>query len=208
LAARQSNPENKERFQRAIAAIDAANNADPNLLDDGGAARPAALVYSERMTAVLADLYPNASELLCLAARAQHIRRWTIPRSSYPMDRQGYLQWRNELKRFHAGLAGKIMEKCGYDSAEIGRVQFLLRKESLKRDAESQALEDAACIVFLKYYAEEFAAKHSDEKLITILRKTLVKMSGIARKKAIVLPLPERLRTLLGAALAADHAGP
>ena len=195
---------NSDRFKQVIAEIDAANALDPDQqLSDNAADRPAALVYGERMSTVLERLYPDASELLKLAARAQHIQRWTIPRSNYPMDRPGYLQWRNHLKRLHADLAGDIMGRCGYNAAEIARVQSLLRKENFKRDPEGQALEDTACIVFLDYYADEFATKHDDGKMITILKKTWIKMSDTGRQAAMALSLSEKLRGLIGSALAA-----
>jgi hypothetical protein len=194
---------NSDRFKQVIAQIDAANARDPNRLGDNAAERPAALVYGERMSAVLERLYPDASELLKLAARAQHIQRWTVPRSNYPMDRPGYLQWRNHLKRLHADLAGDIMGRGGYSAAEIARVQSLLRKENFKRDPEGQALEDTACIVFLEYYADEFAAKHDDGKMITILRKTWIKMSDTGREAAMALSFSEKMRGLIGSALAA-----
>jgi hypothetical protein len=195
---------NSDRFKQVIAEIDAANALDPHQqLSDNAADRPAALVYGERMSTVLERLYPDASELLKLAARAQHIQRWTIPRSNYPIDRPGYLQWRNHLKRLHADLAGDIMGRCGYSAAEIARVQSLLRKENFKRDPEGQALEDTACIVFLDYYADEFAAKHDDGKMITILKKTWIKMSDTGRQAAMALSLSGKLRGLIGSALAA-----
>jgi hypothetical protein len=189
------------RLSGAIMEIDAANAGDPNVVAENGIARSAELVYGERMSAVLGKLYPDAGELLKLAARAQHIKRWTIPRSNYPMDRQGYLQWRNTLKHMHADLTGEIMERCGYAQEAIARVKSLLRKEHLKRDPETQAIEDAACIVFLDYYFEEFAAKHDDSKVIAILRKTWIKMSETGRKAALALPLSPKAKQLVEAAL-------
>ncbi len=191
------------RLQRAISEIDAANAFDPTRIADAGANRPAALVYGERMSAVLKRFCPDAGELLCLAARAQHIQRWTIPRQDYRMDRAGYLQWRNHLKQRHAKLAGAIMARCGYGDVEIARVQSLLRKENLKRDTEAQAIEDVACIVFLEFYSDDFAAKHDEEKVIGILRKTWTKMSGSGRDHALALPLSPRVHRLIGAALVA-----
>jgi hypothetical protein len=184
-----------------MAEIDAANASDPNLVTDSGATRPAEVVYGERMSAVLARLYPAAGELLKIAARAQHIKRWTVPRSRYPMDRAGYLRWRNDLKRLHADLAGEIMERNGYAVDDVARVRALIRKENLKRDPEAQALEDTACIVFLEYYAPDFAEKHDDAKMVTILRKTWVKMSSAGQSAALALPLPQKLRGLIDAAL-------
>ncbi len=194
------------RLTQAFAAIDAANAEDPGTIDDAGTPRPAELVYGERMTVVLADLHPDASEVLRLATRAQHIRRWTVPRDSYPMDRTGYLRWRTDLKRKHADMAAEIMRDAGYDEADIARVGSLIHKERLKQDVETQALEDVACIVFLKHYVNEFAAKHDDDKLISILRKTWVKMSPHGHAAALKLPLSPRVADLVGRALAPDPA--
>lgn len=193
-----------DRFAAAIAAIDAANAADPTVILVAGERLPAERVYGERMTAALADLYPDASEALQLAARAQHIRRWSVPRSSYPMDRTGYLRWRTDLKRKHAEMAAEIMIAQGYAADETARVGSLIRKERLKQDAEAQALEDVACIVFLQHYSDEFAAKHDDDKLISILRKTWVKMSAHGHQAALTLSLSPRVGELVGRALQGD----
>lgn len=199
-------PLDTARLADTIAAIDAANAADPTLIAVGGESRPAEVVYGERMTAALATLHPDASEALQLASRAQHIRRWTIPRASYPMDRTGYLRWRTDLKRRHAEMAAAIMQANGYAEGEIARVGALIRKERLKHDAEAQALEDVACIVFLEHYVDDFAAKHDDAKLISILRKTWVKMSPHGHAAALKLELSPRVSALVGRALQADPA--
>lgn len=192
----------EDRFWRAIARIDDANAEDPNRIDDLGGARPAELVYSERMTRTLARLYPDASELLGLAARAQHIRRWTVPRSDYPQDRIGYRRWRNELKHRHAEMAGRILADCGYREEEIARVGSLIRKEHLKTDPEAQALEDVVCLVFLEHYFADFSRKHEAEKLVTILRKTWTKMSDTGQTAALALPFEPEIKDLIERALA------
>jgi hypothetical protein len=196
------------RLETAYARIDAANAEDPTLIDVDGRSRPAELVYGERMTRVLGRLYPDASEALKLAIRAQHLRRWTVPRASYPMDRPGYLRWRNDLKRKHAEWAGAILADCDYAADEIARVGSLIRKENLKRDPEAQALEDVASIVFLEHYAADFAPKHDAAKVAAILAKTLAKMSGHGRKAALDLPLPPALHDLIVEATAAGPAAP
>ena len=193
------------RFDQAIAMIDAANAADPNMISAGGTVRAAELVYGERMSAMLARLVPDACELLRLAVRAQHIRRWTVPRSTYPMDRAGYHRWRNDLKRRHAEWAGEILARCGYTQDEIGRVGSLIAKENLRGNAEAQTLEDVACLVFLEHYAAGFTAKHDGEKAAAILRKTWGKMSEQARPAALALPLPAGVRALLVQALDATE---
>lgn len=186
----------------AIAEIDAANSEDPHRVVVDGAEYPSELVYGQRMSAMLARVYPDASEALRLATRAQHIRRWEVPRASYPMDRPGYLRWRNDLKRRHAEWAGVILARCGYDEAIVARVGALIRKENLRRDPESQALEDVAALVFLAHYAEDFAAKHASEKVASILAKTLAKMSEHGKQAAATLNLPAAVRDALEAAAA------
>lgn len=191
------------RFDAAIAEFDAANAEDPNRIATDAGERPAELVYAERMSQTLARLHPHASEPLRLAARAQHIRRWTVPRATYPKDRAGYLHWRNDLKRRHADIANGILAACGYPADDIGRVEALIRKENLKSDGEAQALEDVACLVFLEHYAAAFLAKHDAGKVHGILRKTWGKMSAGARSAALDLALAPPVRVALEAALAA-----
>jgi len=150
----------------------------------------------------LMRLAPDASEELRLAARGQHICRWTIQRSSYAMDRAGYLHWRNECKRMHAEKLGEIMRDVGYDDAAINRAQSLVRKERLKADPETQLLEDVVCLVFLENYFAEFSRQHDDAKLIDIVRKTWKKMSPRGHQAALQLPLSSDSKRIIEQALA------
>lgn len=181
------------RLDRAYAQIDAANAADPA----GEAER-----YGRRMTDTLEAFAPDAPETLKIAARAQHIERWTVPRASYPEGRIAYLTWRKELQKMHARRAGEIMAACGYSDEEIARTASLLKKERLKQDPDAQTLEDVICLVFLRYEAEPFIAKHEDEKVRDILAKTAKKMSAAGLAAAGQVPMGERLARLLGEALA------
>jgi hypothetical protein len=153
------------------------------------------------MSRMLERFRPEASEALKIAARAQHIERWTSPRANYPEGRVGYLRWRTELKNYHAQRAGELMGQCGYGSEIIARVQSLVRKERLKYDDEAQALEDVICLVFLEDYFVDFAAKHAEEKVIDILRKTWAKMSKEGQAAALKLVLPPAALELLTRAL-------
>jgi hypothetical protein len=147
------------RFIEACRLFDAANNEDPNL-EPGpdGQPVPKELLYAQRMSACLARVAPNAPEAVQLAARAQHIRRWCIPRADFPMTRPGYHQWRNTLKKYHAELAGQLMAQAGYEPEAITQVQQLLQKQNLQSDPDVQLLEDVICLVFLEYYFLPFAA--------------------------------------------------
>lgn len=164
-----------------LAAIDAANAADPTT-EDG---RPAALLYGERMSAELARMHPGASEELRIAARGQHVERWRLPRAAYPEGRAGYLDWRREQARRHAARVAGMMAEAGFGRAAQDRVGILLRKEGLKRDAEVQALEDVICFVFLRHYFAAFAARHAAEDVQRIVEKTARKMSARARAEAL-----------------------
>jgi hypothetical protein len=190
------------RLATVLAAIDAANAADPNRVTADGEQRAAELVYGARMSEALARLYPDASDHLRIAARGQHIERWTSPRASYAQGRVGYLKWRKELLDFHARRLAEIMQDAGYQGGDIARVRSLVRKERIKYDEEAQALEDAICVVFLEHYFADFAAKHDDRKVVEIVRKTWTKMSPRGHQAALALDLPAGARRLVEAALA------
>jgi hypothetical protein len=199
-----SNPlqtEDPDRFATAIRLIDEANAADPTHELVEGRARPRELVYSERLTDWVLRLQPDASEPLLLAARCQHIRRWEIPRDSYPMTRDGYLKWKEKLKRHHAEIAGTLLREAGYPEETIQRVQSLNLKKQLKQDPDCQTLEDALCLVFLEHQFADLAAKSSDEKMITALRKSWAKMSARGHEAAMTLNLSKNERRLLETAL-------
>lgn len=195
------------RFEDLIAAIDAANADDPRKVEIDGAPRSFEIVYSEHMTNRLAALYPDASELLKIAARAQHLRRWDIPRENFPQGRHGYNDWRKECRIHHARLVGELMRAQGYDEEAAAHVGSLIRKEKLKKERESQALENVAAIVFLEHYFDDFHEKYKDyddDKIVDILGKTLCKMSPKGHAAALALPLPERTRALVAAAIARE----
>jgi Domain of unknown function (DUF4202) len=198
-------PADVERFNSAIHRFDEANAEDPQLEVVDGVSYPKELLYARRMTTWLDRFAPDASEALRLAARCQHIRRWMIPRSRYPMDRRGYLQWRTALATFHGETAAEILRQVGYDEALIGRVRSLLRKEGLKRDPEVQCLEDVICLVFLESYCADFAKHHDTAKMLPIIRKTWEKMSPRGREVARTLNLPEEVNRLVEVALAVEH---
>lgn len=179
------------KLDQAIAAIDAANNKDPNI-DDG---TPAALLYGRRMSAELERLFPQASDILRVAARGQHIERWTLLRKDYPEGREGYLTWRRDLAKHHASRIAEIMTDAGFAQDDIEHAGKMLRKEGIKRDDDVQALEDVICFVFLKWYFQPFSGTQSAEKLERIVAKTARKMSAAARARVLQeFDLPEPFR--------------
>ena len=161
------------RFDRAIAAIDAANAEDPHDKE---------LRHSELATKWVLRLRPDAGEPLLLAARAHHIRRWAIPRASYPEGRAGYLRWRRDLQKAHADDVARILSAEGYDEPTIARVQAIVRKRNLAHDSEVQAFEDALCLVFVEDQLAEFSTRVDETKLADIIEKTLDKMSPEGRR--------------------------
>jgi Domain of unknown function (DUF4202) len=175
---------------RALDLIDAANRADPTV-EDGG---PAALVYGARMSAELERLFPDASDVLRIAARGQHVERWLLARTDFPEGREGYLAWRREQARRHALRVAGLMAEAGYGVQAQDRVGVLLRKEGIKRDPEVQALEDVICFTFLRWYFQPFAAKHDPEAVQKIVEKTARKMSAGGRARVLAeFALPEPL---------------
>jgi len=191
-----------ERLRRALAAIDAANAGDPHRLRVRGESRPKELAHAELVSEWVARLAPDPGEALLLAARAHHLRRWAIPRSEYPAGRRGYLRWRRALQVLHAREVAAILTAEGYDESTIRRVQDLVQKKHLGRDAEVQILEDALCLVFLETQLHDLGAQLDDEKLLGVLRKTLRKMSPDAIQRAGELPLDAAGRALLQRAIA------
>jgi len=190
------------RFVAALEKFDEANAADPHQEIADGQPWPKELLYARRMSAGLARVAPDAPEAVQLAARCQHIRRWAIPRQDFPLDRPGYHQWRNSLKKYHAELAGQLLTAVGYDPETIARVQALVQKQQLAQDPEMQLLEDVICLVFLEFYFPAFAHQHPDEKVIDIVQKTWRKMTPRGHALALQLPLPEAARRLVAQALA------
>ena len=193
---------NSARFAEACRLFDAANAEDPTLEpNDQGQPVPKELLYAQRMSACLARVAPEAPEVVQLAARSQHIRRWHIPRADFPLTRPGYHQWRNTLKQYHAELAGELLQQSGYEAYMIARAQQLLRKERLQSDPEVQLLEDVVCLVFLEHYFLPFAAQHPEEKVLEIVRKTWLKMTERGHALALQLPFTPGARALVLKAL-------
>ncbi len=186
-----------DRFARVTARIDQANSADPNHEVVDGTDFPSSLVYAKRMTRWLAQIAPEASEELRIAVRAQHLERWKIPRNSYPDGRAGYLRWRSCLAERHAELVAAMMLAEDYGPDQIDKVKSLVRKRNLRVDAEAQALEDVACLVFLENHLADFAAKQPGDKMADIVAKTWRKMSPMGRKAAATLALPDAVRSLM-----------
>ena len=183
---------------RARAALDAAHAADPERTED----RPAEAVYAERIEAWIHRLCEAPSLALRLAARAQHLERWAIPRAQYPDGRGGYLRWRSAVHQRQGQRAQELIADAGGDPGLCGRVGRLVAKTAPRDDAEAQALEDAACLVFLETELLAFQSEHDRAKVVDVLQKTWKKMSPRGQERALSLALPAESRELVRAALA------
>ncbi len=182
--------------------IDAANAEGPDFVDVDGVSRPKEVLYSERMTAWLNAFDEAAPDTVRIAARAQHICRWTSPRSEFPKTRSGYYEWRIALGAFHADKTGELMASVGYEPERIERVKTLLRKEKIKADPDVQLLEDVICLVFIEHYLDDFSKDFTEERLIDIIRKTWRKMSDKGHIAAQTIQIPDHVAAVLEKALA------
>ena len=190
-----------ERTEKALELLDAYNKQDPNLIKWDGIAYPAEYFYALQLYEWVKKLEPEAGDDLLLASRCQHIGRWEIPRNQYPSGKAGYYKWRNDLAKFHADTAGRLLSEAGYHEEEINAVQHILLKEDLRKDAVVQVMENALCLVFLQFQYEDFITKHDDQMVIRILQKTWRKMTGPGKEAALSLDFREKGKALLMMAL-------
>lgn len=188
----------------AFAAIDAANAEDPNVVTVRGTTGPKEVLHAHLVSEWVERLRPDADDALLLAARGHHLRRWTMPRGSYPAGRAGYLRWRKALHQQHATELGELLAAAGFDDATIARVQQLVRKEQLGHDPDAQVLEDALCLVFLETQLLDVAGRLDESTLQRVLSKTAKKMSDAGRAAIADVPLAPAARSLLDRALAVD----
>ncbi|MBA6232450.1 MULTISPECIES: DUF4202 domain-containing protein [unclassified Colwellia] len=197
---------NSSRLTTVHSAIDKINSEDPNKTQVNGFSQPNELLYGQYMTACLEQYFPQSNELVKIAVRAQHIKRWDSKRNEFDEGKAGYYQWRIAQGKFHAQLTKSLMLENGYDENEAELTACILRKEQLKTNEHTQILEDVACLVFLQYYFDAFAAKYTEAnneaKIINIVQKTWGKMSDRGHEIALSLTLPDHLAALVGKALA------
>ena len=186
-----------DRLPALIERIDQLNRQDPNHDPVQGVDVPRELRYAQQLTEWVMRLNPHASEELRIAARGQHVQRWTIPRDRFPKTRAGYLRWRETLKAFHAKTVGELMREVGYPAPLIERVQTMMSKRRLADDPDTQTLEDALCLVFLETQFAPLRRKTPEATMVEVLRKTWRKMSEPARAMALQLPLGQEERALL-----------
>ncbi len=192
----------KQCFDKAKALIDTASSEDPNREISEGKDWPKELLYSRRMSDMLERYAPDADDAMKLAVSAQHIQRWKLPRSNYPMNRKGYHQWRAELYKFHAAAIADLLAKAGYKDEFITRVTQAVGKKSLKTNPDTQLLEDVAGLVFFEHYLLDFADRHpeyDEQKWFDIIRKIWNKMSVHAHQYAFAghIKFPDSLAVII-----------
>jgi hypothetical protein len=190
-----------DSYDSAVAAIDAANAADPNTVSRGGDEQPLALVHGQLAAAWVARLVDDPDEALLLAARAHHLRRWEVPRSTYPDGKGGYLRWRRDQKQRHAADVETILAASGYGPDVVSRTQQLIRRDGLGSDPDAQVVEDAACLVFIETQLAGMEARLAPARLLEVIRKTARKMSPAALAAVGQIDLDDRARSLLDEAL-------
>lgn len=192
----------QNNYELAVELIDAANNEDTNLESSDGREWPKEMLYAHRMSDMQQRYAPDCDDAMKLALRAQHIQRWKYPRSEYPMDRKGYHLWRTNLYTFHADTVAVLLAEAGYDDEFIDRVKLAVSKKSLKKNPDTQLLEDVSALVFIEHYMLAFVEKHpeyDEEKWLSIIKRTWNKMTDRAHDFALSgsIKLPESLVPLI-----------
>jgi hypothetical protein len=191
------------KLDTAFELFDAYNKQDPRSFPWEGTTGPQEYFFAIKLYEWVLKLDPQASEELLLASRSQHIGRWEIPREDYPDGREPYLKWRKDLALHHAEIAGRLMKEAGYGEETLERVKQIILKKRIKVDADVQTMENALCLVFLQLQYEDFRKKYEQEpeKIINILRKSLLKMDGNGHQFALKLPYSENGLELINKAL-------
>lgn len=190
----------QERLKKIFEVIDRENNQDPNIEIYKNEEYKKEYLYGLRMSEQLKEFNPITSEILKIACRAHHIRRWDIKRDAYAEGKIGNQKWRKDQIQHHADVTGNLMTDHGYSNQEIESLKkILLRKNPTHPD--SQCLEDVASLVFFKYYFADFLKTQSSEKLKQFIIKTWDKMSRDAQKNALKYNFPPEQLSLLKDAL-------
>jgi hypothetical protein len=177
------------KLDTAFQFFDDYNKRDPRSFIWDTISYPQEYFFAIKLYEWVLKINADADEELLLASRSQHIGRWEIPRESYDDGREAYLKWRKDLAQHHAIITERLLIQAGYDTQQIDRVKQIILKQRLKVDADVQTIENALCLVFLQFQYEDFRKKYEDdpEKIINILRKSLIKMDATGHKFALTL---------------------
>ena len=197
--------EQTNKLAIAFSKFDAYNQKDPHTMLWEGETYAKEYFLALKLHEWVLKIKPDASEALLLASRAQHIGRWEIPRDSYAPGREPYLKWRRDLAHYHAQLTGEMLKDAGYNEQEVSRVQEIILKKRIKVDSDVQTMENALCLVFLNFQYEDFHPLHDREKVVNILRKSLLKMDEKGHQFALTLNYSPQGLAYLNEALSLLH---
>ena len=189
------------KLEEAFELFDTYNKQDPNKIIWNSISYPLTYFFALQLHDWVIKLNPDAGEALLLASRSQHIGRWTSARTSYPEGKAGYLQWRTDLKKFHAAKSGALMREAGYEEKVIEHTQHIILKKDLRTDQEVQTIENALCLVFLQYQFDEFILKHDEKKVLHVLQKSWGRMTGPGREAALSIVYSDKGKDLLDKSL-------
>lgn len=191
-------------FDRVMARIDALHAEDPRP-SKADPAVPFELQYARTCSFFLSRLTAEegdeADEEVRIACRAQHLRRWRIPRQDYPMTRPGYLSWRTRLKSMAAEDVAGIMRAEGVEDERVDRVVKMIKKVGIKTDPDVQRLEDVACCTFLQDHFDAFRASNEEDKVVSVVRKTWPKMSEAGHRVALTIDMTPACQAVIQRAL-------
>ena len=165
------------QYIKAVELINSVHNQDPNSETIDGVDIKAELLYSQRMLDILQKVQPNASLELQLAAQCQHISRWSIPRTTFSMDKKGYYQWRAAIMEHQLSVTSSVLKQAEINEQSIEIVVDTLKNKADKTNINASIIEDTACLTFIKWYLVPFAGQFDPEKAKVILQKTVGKMS-------------------------------
>lgn len=193
------------KLEQAFELFDDYNRQDPRTILWQDETYPQEYFYALKLHEWVLKLDRDASEELLLASRSQHIGRWEIPRESYAEGREPYLKWRKDLAMHHADVTASLMKEAGYDGEMVERVSQIILKKRIKVDADVQTMENALCLVFLEFQFEDFRKKYINEpeKMVNILRKSLLKMDAHGHNFALRLSYSDDGLSLISQALQA-----
>jgi hypothetical protein len=192
----------KSPFEQAVGEFDAIGLEDPRQATVGAVTGPYQLMESKVLEEFIRRLVDAPSAALLLACHCQHLARWQFPRSSYPDGREGYLRWRRAASQRSADAAAIIMAEAGIDRAVIDAVVTIVTKRERVNGSDSQWMEDALCLTFLRLDAAAFAVKHDYAMVCRILERTWRKMSEPARLIALAEPFEKGVQQAIRALIA------
>jgi hypothetical protein len=178
-----------ELYNKATIAINVLHEQDVKHELVNGIEQPAEFSYSQRMLETLKDFTNDADLNLQLAVQCQHLQRWKIARSLFPMDKPGYFQWRKAVMASQLAITTETLQSLAVDIEDITDITDILSKKGKEADVRAQIIEDVACIVFVQWYLEDFAAQHDFDKVVDIVRKTIKKMSSEGLRAVQTKPL-------------------